>query len=132
MAPGLTRARQGPRGGPGTCSLSLGGSGGSVCVRVCVGRACEVCVCFCAYEFLHACISAGGVVRLSLCTAKNLTSVSQSGDDGLLQQNKYIVRKATRCTEILYGKQSLSVFLVNLKGCNIYANFSLQLLMVLI
>lgn len=41
MAPGLTRARQGPRGGPGTCSLSLGGSGGSVCGWVCVGRGLE-------------------------------------------------------------------------------------------
>ncbi len=60
MAPGLTRARQGPRGGPGTCSLSLGGSAGSVCVGVCRKRMGGLCVCVCvcvlSTETAYACI----------------------------------------------------------------------------
>ncbi len=37
---------------------------------------------------------------MSLPTAKNLTSVSQRGDDRLLKQKTFIVHKATKCTEI--------------------------------
>lgn len=76
MAPGLTRARQGPRGGPGTCSLSLGGSGASV--YVCRMGMCEVCKCCCMLqmEFLYRCMFLGrGCNEMFLSSVKCLTSV---------------------------------------------------------
>lgn len=81
------------------------------CVCVCVTMTCkDLCVLSTqavhnhVNDFFHTSVQVGGVVGMSQAITRNLTSVSQTGDEHLLKQDFLFLHRDTTCAEILCNK----------------------------